>query len=525
MMNFYRFFRDLKAGVIVRTQIVGGICLVCLGLLSTSIIAADLGGKSDASIVDEAADELIIEESESDDSLVIEDEMEKPGDEDSLIIEEESEAASTEGEMESLDELVIEIEGSTELAQAPMKMIPPEEEGSIKIDEVWAEYATIPNSSSAASGQLYVHTKATGNWRPNNNWEFQLSGRIDGYEQFGGASLGDLRVDYDESFVRYRTDQLRLTIGAQKIIWGRIDEAPPTDRMSTQDFGRYIVDDLADRRRANSAIRYEHFFQNHKLDLVYLPRFRAAELPDQESIWYPVNRQSGEIIGIKSTPTNAVLIKSAPIEDDAPTSDGGFGARFSGQNSGLDYALTIQKSRQSIPYYAFNSARGILEAKYPRSWVVGGDFGFEAMDATWRFEAAWFSDTPITAVSGQYSTTKSVSWGGGVEFFPGDGDARLTIQLTGQNLINASDILDRREIYLINGSFEVPFAGNQWRAKARFYLGIDERDIYFNPELAYTGWDSQEIYIEGHYFDGAEGTPGGFHQDNSLIALGWRIKF
>jgi len=118
-----------------------------------------------------------------------------------------------------------------------------------------------------------------------------------------------------------------------------------------------------------------------------------------------------------------------------------------------------------------------------------------------------------------------VSWGGGVDFFPGDGDASVTLQLTGINLVGAPNIVDRKEIYLFNGSFEVPFAEDQWRAKARFYIGLDERDIYFNPELAYTGWESQEVYLSGHYFDGAEGTPGGYHQDDSLITLGWRIKF
>ncbi len=458
--------------------------------------------------------------------LVLEDE----GDE--LVIDEEQDSLSIESEDSDLkDEITIEDESTPPLAKAngPAELAAGTVERaathSIGFDEVWAEYASIPDANAHASGQVYIHAKATANWMPSANWEFQLSGRIDGYEQFGGPELNDARLDYEESFVRYRNDKLRFTVGTQKVIWGRIDENPPTDRMSTPDFTRYILDDLADRRRANPAIRLESFFGQSKLDLVYLPYFREAELPDTESIWHPINRRTGEIVGLKPTAATIAIVKAAPVDDDAPDSDGGFGARYSGQNGGLDYAVTVQKVRQSTPYFVFNAGRGVLEAKYPRSWVVGGDFGFEAAGATWRFEAAWSSDTPVTQISGAYTTTESVSWGGGVEFFPGDGDARLTLQLTGMNLINAPIVADREDIVLFNGSFEMPFAENQWRAKARFYVGLDERDVYFNPELAYTGWESQEVYLDGHYFDGAAGTPGGYHQDNTLITLGWRVKF
>ncbi|MCW8889804.1 MAG: hypothetical protein OQL20_04005, partial [Sedimenticola sp.] len=145
--------------------------------------------------------------------------------------------------------------------------------------------------------------------------------------------------------------------------------------------------------------------------------------------------------------------------------------------------------------------------------------------AIWRFEAAWQSDVPVTHLSGAFDTVKSVNWGAGVEFFPGDGDTRVNLQITGVNHIDAPAVLDRTEVYLLGGSFEMPFAQDRWRVKGRFYKGLDAHDLYLNPEIAFTGWDSQEIYLDAHYFDGAAGTPGGFHQDHSILSLGWRAKF
>jgi hypothetical protein len=120
---------------------------------------------------------------------------------------------------------------------------------------------------------------------------------------------------------------------------------------------------------------------------------------------------------------------------------------------------------------------------------------------------------------------KSVNWGAALELFPGDGDSRLNLQLTGTKLMRAPSVIDRAESYTFNGTYEVPFANNQWRAKTRFYVGLDEKDVYLNPEIAFTGWESQELYLEFHFFDGDKGTPAGFYEDNSIITLGWRIKF
>jgi hypothetical protein len=352
-----------------------------------------------------------------------------------------------------------------------------------------------------------------------------LAARVDGYSQSGKPSWDEATVDYGDSYVRYRGENLRVTLGAQTVIWGRIDEIPPTDRMSVPDLTRFILDDLQDRRRARPLLRLEGFQGNNKVDLVWYPTFRGAELPDTDSIWYPVDRARGEIIGIESNPAMAAILPGASIDDDAPAGDGGGGLRFSRTESSFDFALTAQYGRQTVPYYVYNAATNTLEAEYPRAWTLGGDVGFEAADATWRFEAAWISDLPVTRDNMTYTTVKGVNWGAGVEFHPGDGDTRVNLQLAGTNLYNTPDILDRTEIYNLNGSLEIPFAQERWRARVRFFVGLDKEDIYINPELTFLGWEPHEFYLELHHFDGEDGTLGGFHDDHSLLAVGWRAEF
>jgi hypothetical protein len=497
----------------VYRTIVFSACLT-MGVSPAISWAADTSVDDEVLIIEDEAktdepDVLVIEETEPTELLLIEDDDKKQpeleGREEQITIEE---PADTQADVVALGD------GAEQ-----------EPQFTLRLNELWAEYGVFPEGNANAHGLGYLHGRGTARWSPSRQWDLQASVRVDGYKQHGNQDWDLVDLDYDETFVRYRSDSYRITAGAQKILWGRIDEFPPTDRMSTHDLSRYILDDLSDRRRASAAIRYEYFSGNKKWDFVFLPHFREAELPGSESVWFPVNRRSGEILGLNSTPATRALVQASPVDYKASDSDGGFGVRYSGTGEGMDYAVTLQKVRQSLPYFNYNTSRGVLEARYPRSWIVGGDVGVEAAGAIWRIEAGWQSDAPVTHLSGVFDTVESISWGAGVEFFPGDGDARVNLQVTGINHIDAPAVLDRTEIYLLGGSFEMPFAQDRWRVKGRLYKGLDKHDLYLNPEIAYTGIDSQEIYLDAHYFEGAAGTPGGYHQDHSILTLGWRAKF
>ncbi|MFV0278875.1 MAG: hypothetical protein ACK5HY_17080 [Parahaliea sp.] len=397
---------------------------------------------------------------------------------------------------------------------------------SASLDHLWLEAGQFIRQSASKNLQAYAHGLASMEWNPAREWEFRLSARVDGYVETGRDDWSDLDLDYDESYLRYKSTSSIATLGAQKVLWGRIDEFPPTDRLSSQDLRRFIIDDLEDRRLASPALRLEHFFDgNGKVDLVYYPRFREAQLADRDSAWHPVNKHSGEILGLKTTAPAEAIVRQVPVVEDAPDSEGGAGARFSSIGSGIDYGISVQKGRQSIPYFSYHPTRNRIEGRFPRTWILGGDLGVEALGGTLKFEASWLSDTPVTRIDGSYTTVRSAAWGAALELFPGDGDARLNLQVTGTRLLNAPRVRDRDGMYALNGSYETPFAEQRWRARARFYLGMDEKDLYLNPEIAYTGWEAQEIYLELHFFDGDKGTPGGFYQDNNIVALGWRADF
>jgi hypothetical protein len=414
----------------------------------------------------------------------------------------------------------------------------------ISVDKLLAEAGFLPRSGARADGSHYLHGSVSVEWPIAERWSARLAGRADGYIQTGDDDYTEVDLDYGDSFVRYRDPDRRVTVGAQTVLWGQVDELPPTDKLSVQDATRFVLDDLEDRRRSVLALRWEEFVGEYKLDALYVPFFRAAELPDEDSVWSPVDRSRGRIAGVPPDPLLEPLVGEGRFTED-DDGRGGWGVRLSRAGRGLDYAVTLQDARRSLPYYELNTqvrealladpsdveaalaaAPDTFIARHPRTWVVGGDVGFATERATWRFEAAWLSDEPATTEDFRYIEREAVEWVAGADFFPGDGDLRVTLQLGGRHLLDAPDgMLDRENSFYVFGDAENSFAQDRWRARLRFFQGLDERDTYLNPSVSFVGWEPHELSVGYHYFDGSDKTFGGFYKDNDLITLGWRARF
>lgn len=392
----------------------------------------------------------------------------------------------------------------------------------VGVDDLLLEGGSLPDAPEADTYST-LRTSAYVLWQPSPKWEFRAGARLDGMTQDGGlASHRELLADYGDTYVRYRNGNTRLTLGAQTIVWGRVDEIPLADRVSRVDLTRFALDDLADRRRAQLATRWEQNFGDYKLDAVWLPLFRGAQLPDVASIWSPINRTTGQIIGID--PALTPWIRAARVVEDEHGSGGG-ALRLTKTGGPFDFGVTLARTRQSLPYYRLDLPALRLTAVHPFNTFVGVDMETVRGGYTWRMEAGYTDNVPVTLPTAVMDTTHSLDWIGALEFFPGGADTRVNLQLVAHALQTDRSILELKEYYGANGEIETSFGQGRWKAGMRFASGINVRDIYLSPKLSYVGWEPHELYIAAHYFDGEARTLGGFHQDHSLITMGLRTKF
>lgn len=390
------------------------------------------------------------------------------------------------------------------------------------IDDLLLEAGALPDAPEADTySTLRASTYVL--WQPSRDWEFRAGARLDGMAQAGGSADHDeMLADYGDTYVRYRNGDTRLTFGAQTIIWGRADEIPLADRVSRADLTRFSLDDLSDRRRAQLAARWEQSIGEYKLDAVWLPLFRGAQLPDVASVWSPINRTTGQIIGIDPTLTG--WVSGARIAEDEHGSGGG-AVRLTRTGAPFDFGVTLARTRQSLPYYRVDLPDSRLTAVHPYNSFVGADMELVSGGLTWRTELGYTGDVPVTLATTAMDKTDSLDWIGALEFFPGGGDTRINLQLVAHALQTDRKILELKEYYGANGEIETTFGQGRWKAAMRFATGFNVHDVYLGPKLSYVGWEPHELYIAGHYFDGESRTLGGFHQDHSLITLGLRTQF
>lgn len=393
-------------------------------------------------------------------------------------------------------------------------------------DDLLLEAGALPDAPEAdtystLSASVYVL------WQPAREWEFRAGARLDGMMQAGGSVDHDETLaDYTDTYVRYRNGDTRLTLGAQTIVWGRADEIPLADRVSRADLTRFVLDDLPERRRAQLAARWEQNFGEYKLDAVWLPVFRGAQLPDAASVWSPINRTAGEVLGIAPSPALAALVGAARIDENEHGSGGG-AVRLTKTGEPFDFGVTLARTRQSLPYYQAGGTplAPTLTAVHPFNTFVGADMELTRGGLTWRMELGYTDGVPVTLPTTAMDTTRSIDWIGALEFFPGGKDTRINLQLVAHALQSDYSILELEEYYGANGEIEASFGQGRWKAGMRFAAGLNVEDVYLSPQLSYTGWEPHELYVAAHYFDGEAQTLGGFHQDHSMITLGLRSTF
>lgn len=390
----------------------------------------------------------------------------------------------------------------------------------IQLEAGWLPDAPEANGYHTLSLSPYVL------WQPSREWELRGGFRLDAMAQTGKVDHDETLLDYTDTYVRYRSGDTRFTLGAQTILWGRVDEIAPSDRMSRADLTRFILDDLPERRRAQLAARLEQNWGETKLDLVWLPVFRGAQMPDEASIWSPINKSTRRIVGIAPSAVISGAIATAQIEDDEHGSGGG-GARLKHTGETIDFGLSLSRTRHSLPYYEIIPAGPVTRfvGRHPFSNQLGVDVELAAGDLIWRMEAAYNSDIPVTLNTLAFDTVKSFEWVGGLEFFPGGKDTRVNLQLAARQLMTNKAILDVGEYYGLNGEIETEFGNGRWKAGARFATGLNKHDVYLNPSIKFVGWEPHELYLALHYFNGSDDTLGGFHQDHNLITVGLKSRF
>lgn len=286
----------------------------------------------------------------------------------------------------------------------------------------------------------------------------EVRGRIGGPFE-GGQGIGV--YEYDQAFqnrspafdvtegwVEVRARRMELRAGLQRVAWGRLDGAPPTDVVNPRDWHDPFVDENEERKFGIpmllgtaplpdvSALS----MRSLKLQLLYVPIAVPPRLALAEERWFPSSiafDTNGLPLGGKvrvDTPIGRQDVALPPnvavdfgTQNDTPArtlENGAIGARLTGSVERVDWSLYHYTGPEtnpdaSLPVWVrarrpYTGGLGLtelpafadaipgtrplatarLKQEHDGIHMTGADFATPLGDATIRAEAAWFIDRP-----------------------------------------------------------------------------------------------------------------------------------
>ena len=401
---------------------------------------------------------------------------------------------------------------------------------------IWGDQGNRSSSNYFNAG-LSLRTKYK------SNLDFTYGSRFDATEQSSDENVQKFETQWLPTYLRYHNTKQQWMIGAIDARWDTENNKTPindlSDWLSSRILTRYKLDrDIIDRRRPVFGVRWTLDTTQFDLDVIWLPTFRPAKLPDFGSIWHPVRRSDGAIRGIKSTDTWKELVKQGSFANESFDTGGG-GVRFLHKIGKNKRAITLQYARRNEPYYVLNPAikRYLAEGqtlefamaaegytftpKHPYSGVIT----WEESGSVSHFEVALFSNTPYTTSSYEYKTAMSMAWKMGFIYPKTNKRTHVSAYFIGRHINTSDSILDRKTKLALAGELYKISRSKLWKLGTRYEIGLDNAELFLNPRVTFQQSKYVQIYLNYLLFSGSEVTESGYHTNHSILSLTWQAAF
>jgi hypothetical protein len=337
-------------------------------------------------------------------------------------------------------------------------------------------------------------------------------------------------LEIREAYVQlngFLTENLDLTIGRQRIVWGTADKLNPTDNLNP-----YDMEDILDfgRHRGSDAINLNYYFNyDFSIQCVFIPFFQPANMPlgiFSDALNPGMQLPQGMVIkGYSDTilmPRNSISQGSVPA------------LKFKGFAKGVDFSVSYVWGIDGLPvntgntFFPVDTLGGIninSQLSFVRTHIIGADLatslagiGFWAEAATFVPEkdivmtndlSALYPMSPVPVTQDSLILDKSkpyLKFIVGGDYFFGDG-SYLNIQYMhgfiherGNKNLNDYFFLQYEKKFLNEKLKVAPIGGGfivtDWNEIKNNYA------IIYMPEIAYQATANAEITLSTVLFNG-----------------------
>lgn len=365
-------------------------------------------------------------------------------------------------------------------------------------------------------------------------------------ELYNKEILDPYNLEIREAFVRingFLTENLDLSIGRQRIVWGTADKLNPTDNLNPLD-----LEDILDfgRRRGSDALNLQYYFNNrYSLQAVYLPFFRPANLPVgifASALNPEIQLPPGVIL--KGT-TDTLLMPRYNLSQSAT-----YGLKLKGFAGGMDFSFSYVNGIDGLPFSIRNTivpadASGGVnissQLSFVRNHIIGADLATSIGGMGFWAEAALYipeedvvmtndltalfplSPEPVTKDSLLLDNSKPyLKFIAGSDYFFADGSyfnfqyMHGFMHERGRKNLNDYFFVQYEKRFLNEKLRIAPVAGafivSKWNQLKNNYA------LVYMPEISYQASVNAEITLSAVLFDGkGENLFAGLNEYNMFI--------
>lgn len=372
-----------------------------------------------------------------------------------------------------------------------------------------------------------------------NKYSGKIMARVETFfEKTSRGETKDSFFEIDELYIKKEFGNSQLTFGRQLFSWGVFDELSNLDRVNIKNLPRFVFDYGESYRRPVSALRFEYYSGNLKIDTYLDFGLEPGKEVNEDSLWSGYDRSNGVIRGADPELMTPVLVKNMSTSF-GKRDELGYGVRITHSDSG-DISLTYLSAYSDMPILkvsdelrsqvlsnSVNSsglAKGV-ELAFVKENVFGIDYAKTIGGQLFKIE---FSYIPKTLVLNDLLSLEEVpkaryAIGGDIEIdlF----STTIVWQAISETLLTDKVTLVDKQLtqYILQSSSR--FIEDKLELGVRLVYNGNDSSYYNSPFMNYEYSDSDIFGVSTHLFSGADNTFFGHHKDDNFSSLSYKRLF
>lgn len=324
-----------------------------------------------------------------------------------------------------------------------------------------------------------------------------------------------------------------LTLGKQRVRWGKSDQLSPLDSINPDDLRQSLVIDQEERKLTSWLVRSRLHQPNYSLEMIFQPWFEAAELDYFDSDWALYRNLRQAIMAHSALPDNLKdYTAGLRVHEDTPDhslANSSAALRLLWRTQQSDFAVSYRYGWETTPFIrAFpvknlnyngdpqadltrvlsgnpaDLTMGAVEAEFRRQKILGFEWETVFDLIGFRGELAYIDRVSLLSSDLTSVGKKVLHLVTGIDYTTA-GEWYFNLQTSWYHIVSYTDRIlyfDRNNTALL-GEIRKPLWRGKLELSTRFQYALNDQSRYLQPALTLKYFQATEFELGAMIFAGA----------------------